>query len=188
MPESFGLPSQAPNPFTLCQDTPCAREDALRAFLEEPPQYLPFSNPIYSNAGFQLLGYALENITARNFSDLITNDVFCKLGLDNSSYALSDTDVQGIIPGNFTLSAWSLPQGDAGPAGGMYSSQSDLVKLGQAIMKNTQLSGDVVRRWMKPTAHTAVWQQSVGRPWEIARWPVEGRIVDVYTKFGDIGW
>jgi hypothetical protein len=27
----------------------------------------------------------------------------------------------------------------------------------------------------------------VGLAWEIARWPVEDRIVDVYTKQGDFG-
>ena len=62
-----------------------------------------------------------------------------------------------------------------------------MIKFGQAIMKHAQLSPAVTREWMKPVANTFVWQQEVGRPWEIQRWPVAGRIVDVYTKNGDLG-
>lgn len=167
---------------------PCSRQDALRAFLQEPPQYLPATIPIYSNAGYQILGYAIENITGRHFEDLITNDVFCPLGMENSSYTLpTGKPVHGVIPGNDSASLWNAPQGGAGPAGGIYSTQNDLIKFGQAIMKNAQLSPTVTREWMKPVANTFVWQQQVGRPWEIERWPVAGRIVDVYTKNGDLG-
>lgn len=183
----FGLPSAAPNPYDLCRDAPCSRQDALNAFFQEPPQYLPLTTPVYSNAAYQLLGYAIENITSRNFSDLITNDVFCPLGMANSSYTLPNGPARGIIPGNDTASFWAIPQGDAGPAGGIYSTQNDMAKLGQAILKNTQLSGAVTREWMKPDANTVVWQQNVGKPWEIERWPVGGRIVDLYTKGGDLG-
>ena len=69
----------------------------------------------------------------------------------------------------------------------MYSTQNDMVKLGQAILNGTQVSPADVRRWMKPLTHTAAWQASVGLAWEIARWTVDGRIVDVYTKQGDFG-
>jgi hypothetical protein len=62
-----------------------------------------------------------------------------------------------------------------------------MIKLGQSILNNTQLSPSSTRRWLKPWTHTAVWQQAVGLAWEIARWPVDERIVDVYTKQGDLG-
>ena len=77
--------------------------------------------------------------------------------------------------------------GDAGAAGGMFSSSRDLVKLGHSILNNAQLSSASTRRWLKPWGHTAVWQQDLGLAWEILRWPVHGRIVDVYTKQGDLG-
>ena len=80
-----------------------------------------------------------------------------------------------------------MPLGDAGATGGIYSSPSDMVKLGQSILNNTQLSPASTRKWLKPWAHTAVWQQAVGLAWEIARWPVDDRIVEVYTKQGDLG-
>lgn len=133
-----------------------------------------------------LLTYALEAITNRTVSDMIADDVFSPLGMDDSSYAL-ENDTRGIIPGSLDLSGWSFPLGDFGGAGGMYSSPRDLVKLGQSILNNTQLSPASTRRWLKPWAHTAVWQQAMGLAWEITRWPVDNRIVDVYTKQGDFG-
>jgi hypothetical protein len=69
----------------------------------------------------------------------------------------------------------------------MYSSPRDMVKLGQSILSNTQLSPTATRRWLKPWAPTAVWQQAIGLAWEIAKWSVTGRVVDVYTKQGDLG-
>jgi CubicO group peptidase (beta-lactamase class C family) len=132
------------------------------------------------------LTYALEAITNRSISDMITDDVFCPLDMDDSSYAYKP-NASGIIPGTIATSLWNAPLGDAGATGGMYSSSRDMVKLGQSILNNTQLSPTSTRKWLKPWAHTAVWQQAVGLAWEIARWPVEDRIVDVYTKQGDFG-
>nr|OQO26206.1 hypothetical protein B0A51_06005 [Rachicladosporium sp. CCFEE 5018] len=184
---SFGLPPKPPVALPQCSENPCLREDALNAFLQEPPTVLPFRTPAYSNGGYQILGYALENITGRSMEDLMHNDVFAKLNMGNSSYALKPNTTTGIIPGNVLSSYFAIPIGDAGAAGGVYSTQRDLEKFGQAILNSTQISAVDTRRWMKPLTHTSVWQQSVGIAWEIIRWQIEDRVVDVYTKQGDIG-
>ena len=44
----------------------------------------------------------------------------------------------------------------------------------------------MTRRWMKPASHTASLQVSVGHPWEIMSFS-EPRLVDLYTKAGNIG-
>lgn len=183
---AFGLPSKPLIELAQCESQPCTRAEALRAFLQESPVEAVFGTPFYSNGGYQILTYALEAITNRSISDMITNDVFCPLGMDDSSYTLANNS-RGIIPGSLEDSLWPAPLGDAGATGGMYSSSRDLVKLGQSILNNTQLSPASTRRWLKPWAHTAVWQQAMGLAWEITRWPVDDRIVDVYTKQGDFG-
>ena len=155
-------------------------------FLQEAPLEAAFSVPIYSNGGYQILAYALEAITNRTMSDMLSNDVFCPLQMGESSYVL-ENGTAGVIPGSVATSGWSMPLGDAGPAGGMYSSPRDMVKLGQSILRNTQLSPAATRKWLKPWASTSVWQQAIGLAWEIARWPVDGRVVDAYTKQGDLG-
>lgn len=169
-----------------CASQPCTRAESIRAFLQEAPVEAAFATPIYSNGAYQLLTYALEAITNKTMPDMIQDDVFCPLNMEDSSYALEDS-TRGVIPGSIQDSLWNFSLGDSGAAGGMYSSSRDLVKLGQSILNNTQLSPASTRRWLKPWSHTAVWQQSMGLAWEITRWPIGDRIVDVYAKQGDFG-
>ena len=72
----------------------------------------------------------------------------------------------------------------------MYSSSSDLAKLGKDILCSAQLPPVVTRRWMKPLAHTSALTLSVGAPWEIRRIRSNistGHTIDLYTKGGSIG-
>ena len=183
---NFGLPPKPIVEVQQCKTQSCTRAESIRAFLQEASVEAVFTTPFYSNGAYQILTYALQAITNRTISDMISDDVFCPLDMTDSSYALK-VNASGIIPGTVKDSLWSAPLGDAGATGGMYSSARDLVKLGQSILNKTQLSPTTTRRWLKPWAHTAVWQQAVGLAWEIARWPLEDRIVDVYTKQGDFG-
>lgn len=183
---SVGLPPKPLIELAQCEEQPCTRAESIRAFLQEAPVDKAFGTPIYSNGAYQILTYALEAITNRTMSDMITDDVFCPLEMDDSSYTL-EANASGIIPVAADKSFWNVPLGDAGATGGIYSSPRDMVKLGQSILNHTLLSSASTRRWLKPWAHTAVWQQAVGLAWEIARWPVDDRIVDVYTKQGDLG-
>lgn len=74
-------------------------------------------------------------------------------------------------------------------AGGFYSTTSDMAKIGQSILSNTILSPATTRKWMKPISHTSDLHSSVGMPWEIFRVTTDNstRVVDLYTKTGDIG-
>ena len=73
-------------------------------------------------------------------------------------------------------------------AGSIYSSASDLLTFGRAILKSTLLSPRTTRAWLKPHAHTASLGLSVGAPWEILRTqmgtPANSQVVDLYTKGG----
>jgi hypothetical protein len=75
--------------------------------------------------------------------------------------------------------------------GGIYSTINDLTTFGQSFLSSTLpgLTPTQIRQWMKPAAHTALQQLSVGKPWEIFRFtlPSDGTTVDLYTKSGDVG-
>lgn len=74
-------------------------------------------------------------------------------------------------------------------AGGAYGSTSDLSTLGRAILTSKLLPAAQTRRWLKPRSFTSDPLQSVGAPWEIQRVELSNpfRILDVYTKSGDVG-
>lgn len=75
--------------------------------------------------------------------------------------------------------------------GGVYTSSSDLRKLGLSIMNSELLSSSDTRQWMKPRGHTGSLTFAVGAPWEIHRLalPITAngdrtRVLDLYTKLG----
>lgn len=75
-------------------------------------------------------------------------------------------------------------------AGGVFSSVADMLLLAEGILSNKFLSPVQTRKWMKPISNTASWGYQVGAPWEILRGDnitADGRLIDVYTKSGDIG-
>ena len=72
----------------------------------------------------------------------------------------------------------------------MYSTSSDLARLGRDILLSAHLAPSVTRRWMKPLAHTSALTVSVGAPWEIWRTRsniITGNTIDLYAKGGSIG-
>ena len=70
-------------------------------------------------------------------------------------------------------------------AGGYFSSLNDMAIIGKSILSSSLLSKAQTRRWLKPSAFVESFDQGVGRPWEIFRLKVNGKLVDLYTKSGD---
>lgn len=151
-----------------------------------PPVVAPFSaTPIYSNGAFQILGYALENITSQPFISLFEK-LLGRLGTTSTSYGQPKTTKNSIIPVSASDSWYSVNLVDETAAGGYYSSLNDMRKLGISILNSTILHPAQTRKWMKPTSFTSDPDISVGAPWEIFRAPGE-RTSFVYTKSGDVG-
>lgn len=55
------------------------------------------------------------------------------------------------------------------------------------MLGSTLLPPAVTRRWMRPITHTASLEYAVGAPWEIYSFQGTDRIIDLYTKAGDLG-
>lgn len=185
-PYAFGLP-----PLNASEQPPCVgggyctRAQFFAGFTQRHPVYAPGTAPIYSNAAYQILAYALENITGTDFPTLVQKGLFAPLGLTQSSWTLPDSNASAVIPDG---SSWNLDAGDETPAGGMYSSITDLTKLGRSILTSSLLSPALTRRWLKPRGFVSNILSAVGAPWEIRRLQTspDFRVVDIYTKNGDL--
>ncbi|KAI1869013.1 hypothetical protein JX265_003072 [Neoarthrinium moseri] len=168
----------------------CTREQLFEGLSIVPPSWSPHTTPGYSNLGYQLLAYALEAMTGKNFSNMLINDVISPLSLDHTFYAKPKDDSQGIVPdGN--EQGWGFWLGDASPTGNMYSSANDLATLGREIFRYTLLSKSQTRRWFQPAALTSDFQASIGYPWGVRRIQLgsgtdANRVVDSYGKAGSI--
>ena len=65
------------------------------------------STPVYSNAAFEVLAYALEGMTGQSFPDMFEKDLIKPLHLARSSYG-KPKDKHGIIPDRPADMWWSF--------------------------------------------------------------------------------
>ncbi|KAH6876353.1 putative beta-lactamase, partial [Thelonectria olida] len=188
--KELGLPDQGGNSNSTCGDPTREMTPCNRTFFEDFPRQHPitssFNTPVYSNAGYQILAYALQNITGRPLSDHFQKYLVESLGLNGTYYHTPSTTDTSIIPVNKTDSWWDFDFLDETPAAGYYSTANDMGLVGKAILNSTLLSPALTRRWLKPHAFTSNPNLAVGAPWEITRAP--GFPVSwVYAKSGDAG-
>ncbi|RYP80035.1 hypothetical protein DL770_006394 [Monosporascus sp. CRB-9-2] len=147
----------------------CTKEEFMTGITSVPPSFAPSLTAGYSNAGYQLLAYALEAITGRNFTEMIEQDIINALNLSSTYYRNAPMG-RGVLPRG-SQAGWNYSLGEANP--------------------NTLISGATTRRWLKPTVPTSDFKAGIGAPWgsrriQIGTGPNSNRIVDSYAKAGSI--
>ncbi|KAJ7619223.1 beta-lactamase/transpeptidase-like protein [Mycena polygramma] len=165
--------------------------DAVATIPLATPQY---TFPLYSNAGFDILG--LSNVAAHNLAtgestthrQLMQDHVFDPLGLNSSFYVVPDDRLAAQIAVPASYSEWAdlamHPVND--PSGGLYSSLADLTTVMQSFLSpkaDGLISPYVVREWLRPLHAWSDGSQEVGAPWEIAK---VGREARLYSKGGNL--
>ncbi len=172
----------------LSNGTVCTTVPYLMSAEIQAPIFEPWTTPGYANNGFVLLGLAISTITGKTMQQLYQDSVFNPLSMtsSNSSTPPESEWHRCVIPGN--LGNFAIDAGLLVSTGGLLSTSSDIAKLGIGILNSTLLDPDQTRKWLKPVAHSARLQYSVGRPWEIIRYShSSGHVTDMYTKLGDSG-
>ncbi|KAG7139965.1 Beta-lactamase-like protein like [Verticillium longisporum] len=155
---------------------------------KRPPIYAPNHAPAYSNAGISLVGLVVEAAAGKPYDEVIRELILEPAGMRGTTVGGTLDNVSTIfVPVNNT--EWNDDMGIFDAAGGMFTTTHDLLAFACAILRHGFLSPGQTRRWLKPTSFTSAWGTSVGAPWEILRLDEllpSGRIVDAYTKGGDI--
>ncbi|HEU4521198.1 MAG TPA: serine hydrolase domain-containing protein [Thermoanaerobaculia bacterium] len=113
------------------------------ALIDQPLAFAPGSNWSYSNAGYKLLGYAIESIAGMPYAEFIHTEFALPLGLADTgvcgTYNLPVPEGYGLVQGSWARvppSVMSVPFS----AGAICSTASDLVRW-----SNLMVSGAVVR-------------------------------------------
>jgi CubicO group peptidase (beta-lactamase class C family) len=78
-------------------DTGCNRGETFALMLQHPPSSAPWITPQYSNQAFQLLGYILESLAGKNYSQIMHDKIFEPLKMSRSSTIAPPVE-QGILP------------------------------------------------------------------------------------------
>ncbi|GIZ47624.1 hypothetical protein CKM354_001071200 [Cercospora kikuchii] len=190
-----GVPPLPDGEVALCDHPdqkafPCSVKEYLDRFATVPAEWNPAHTPTYSNAGFFLLALVLERITGKSFPELMHHSLIERLGLNSTSYYAPNSTARAVIPINDTAAMWSFDIGPVAPSGNYYTSTYDFATIGRSILNSSILSPSLTRRWLKPRTFTTAASpafDAVGAPWEIIRFRDHERVVDLYTKDGDVG-
>ncbi|KAH5499821.1 hypothetical protein HBI29_156930 [Parastagonospora nodorum] len=185
----YGFPPLSNATKPQCGTWPiCTREQFFTGLQIMYPSYPPWQTATYSNVAYQLLGYALENMTGKKFVNVLTDRIITPLGLNRTYYKTPPESV-GVIPGTVKDTYWAASLGDASPGGNMYSSANDLSTLGRGILSSKLIKPSLTRRWLNPVTFSADFLASVGSPWgirriQLAKETQPHRTLSVLTKAG----
>lgn len=82
----------------------------MRYVLQTWPLAASYRTPNYSNMAFQLLAYAVENITGTPFPDLVMEQIVKPLNLTRTFLAHPGNDTNAVI-----VDGWDIDFGDEAP-------------------------------------------------------------------------
>jgi D-alanyl-D-alanine carboxypeptidase len=115
--------------------------DYLDLIAAQPRVGEPGAGWNYSNAGYLLLGRVIENVSGERYVDYIARHVFAPAQMQSSGYDRLDEVVPHLAVGyyrdgvfsNQWKADWMKTAYQAGPAGGGYSTNADLLRFARAL-------------------------------------------------------
>lgn len=124
------------------------REDYIKVYIDSPLAFKPGTNYAYSSWGYFTLGYIMERVTNKSYAQLMSEDIFKKIGMINSgSYYHTQ-----IVPnratgydysfGGFTSSDFRDQSNTMG-TGDIYSTVEDIFKFHMALANNSLLNKEL---------------------------------------------
>ncbi len=129
--------------------------DYLEAHSARAPGFPAGTQVDYSNYGFVLLGAIIENVTGRDYYDVLSDKVFAPAGMQSTGAEPEAADVpHRAVAYHFKAGQWmdaaaTLPwRGTA--AGGGYTTVGDLLKFAQALQAGKLLSPAMLAQATSP--------------------------------------
>ena len=131
------------------------REEYMRVFMDSSLAFSPGAHSAYSSWGYFTLGYIMERVTKKSYAQLMSDDIFNKLGMNHSgSYFHTQ-----IVPNRATGYDYSFggytssdfrDQSNTMGTGDLYSTVEDLFKFHMAIADNTLLNKELTAEMLTP--------------------------------------
>ncbi|MDQ3323032.1 MAG: beta-lactamase family protein [Acidobacteriota bacterium] len=189
------------------------RDEFIKAIGTRPLEFEPGERWIYSNSGYNLLGFIVESVSGKSYWDFVQTRIFKSLGMNRTA----DRDPQFIVPnradgyewGNGKLVGRDYDLTDVFSAGAIVSTVTDLAKWdaalrGDAFLKKeskAQIWTPVLFNNGKPYPYGFGWNvtefrghklvshggQTAGFAANITRYTDDDLSVIVLTNLGDQG-
>ncbi len=132
-----------------------SREDYLKVFIDSSLVFTPGSHYAYSSWGYYTLGCIMERVTGKTYSQLMSDDIFKKIKMNNSGSYYHTQIVEKRATGydyNFDgfTSADFRDQSNTMGTGDIYSTVEDLFKFHIALTNNTLLNKELTAEMFTP--------------------------------------
>ena len=151
-----GIPSFTSFPdYHATEATPATPKDMVDRFRDKPLEFQPGEKWNYSNSGYVLLGYLLEKISGKSYSDFVEENIFKPLGMKDSGYDSNSAIVlhraSGYSPGpNGPVNSGYIDMSIPFSAGALYSTTRDLLLWEQALYGGKVLSAASLKKMTTP--------------------------------------
>ncbi|MFZ1678709.1 MAG: serine hydrolase [Saprospiraceae bacterium] len=150
-------------------------EDIVRLFADSTLDFTPGERFQYSNSGYVLLGYIIEQITGKSYEQVLQDKIFTPLKMMNSGYDHNETVIKNRAAGynqvgNTFQNANYIDMSVPFSAGGIYSTVEDLYLWDQALYSEKLLPKKYLDLIF--TKHIPAGQNYYGYGWQIGKMPV----------------
>lgn len=151
--------------YSVTQATPSAPEETIARFKNQPLDFQPGDRWRYSNSGYILLGYIIEQVSKQSYEAFLQKNIFEPLEMRNTGY---DHDESSLATGyaNILNEARYLDMSIPYAAGGLYSTVEDLYRWDQALYSGQLLPSELLNLIFEPHSPTDI-DTSYGYGWEI---------------------
>ena len=152
-----GIPSYTSQPgfFENVSRNPYKVDEFVKKYASGDLEFEPGSKYSYNNSGYFLLGAIIEHVTGKPYEQVLKENIFAPLGMNNTGYDHHNTILPkratgySKTPDGYTNSLYldmSIPYA----AGSMYSTVEDLFLWDQALYTNKVLSEQSKALMYKP--------------------------------------
>jgi CubicO group peptidase (beta-lactamase class C family) len=125
------------------QNTPVAK--AIATVRDKPLDFVPGEKMSYSNSGYLLLGYVIEQVTAGSYEKFVTDNIFTPLGMKDSGYDSNSAVIPSRADGYTAsptgpLNAGYIHMSVPHAAGALYSTTQDLLRWERGLFGGKVIS------------------------------------------------
>ena len=122
---------------------------------DKPLEFVPGDRMNYSNSGYVLLGYLIEQISGQSYAQFVTENLFAPLGMTDSGYDSNASVIarraSGYAPGaNGPVNAGFIHMSIPHAAGALYSTAEDLLRWEQGLFGGKIMSAASLRKMTTP--------------------------------------
>jgi CubicO group peptidase (beta-lactamase class C family) len=132
-----------------------SREEYVKLYMDSALVFEPGSSYYYSSWGYFTLGYIMERVTKKSYSQLMKEDIFDKLGMTGTgSYYHTQVVPKRASGYDYSLGGFTSAdfrdQSNTMGTGDLYSTVEDLFKLHMALSNNSLLNKKLTDEMFTP--------------------------------------